>query len=84
MSVIVHFCWLHSYLCLKYDVSEVAVFTISSGAVHSNVLFAPVFFTQLPMRRMRICFTGVFFLFFFSVRHKIPDNRSREQLNGFS
>jgi len=39
--------------------------------------------TQPPMRRMRICFTDVFFVFF-SVRHKIPDNRSRERLNGFS
>ena len=38
-------------------------------------------FTQPPMRRMRrpICFTDVF-----SVSDKIPDNRSREQLNGFS
>jgi len=41
------------------------------------------FFTQPPMRRMRICFTDVFFCFF-SVHHKIPDNRSRERLNGFS
>jgi len=42
------------------------------------------------MRRMRICFrpTDVFFCFlffvFFLVRQKIPDNRSRERLNGFS
>ena len=50
-------------------------------------------FTQPPMRRMRICFTDVFFLssvsfcflLFPSVK-KIPDNRSREseRLNGFS
>jgi len=43
------------------------------------------------MRQIRICFTDVFlaffvFLFFFvfSVRHKIPDNRSRERLYGVS
>jgi len=43
---------------------------------------AQQYFTQPPMRRMRICFTDVFFVFF-SVRHK-KDNRSRERLNGFS
>jgi len=42
------------------------------------------------MRRMRICFTDVFFVFFafcsllFLFATKIPDNRSRERLNGFS
>ena len=46
------------------------------------------------MRRMRICFTDVFFCFlfvfllfvfcFFPFATKIPDNRSRERLNGFS
>jgi len=29
-------------------------------------------------------FFSVSFLFFFSVRQKLPDNRSREWLNGFS
>jgi len=37
---------------------------------------------------MRICFKDVFFLFFcfllFPSATKIPDNRSREQVNGFS
>ena len=45
-------------------------------------------FTQPPMRRMRICFTDFFFVFclflFFPSVTKIPDNRSRERLNGFS
>jgi len=37
------------------------------------------------MRRMRICFTDVFFVFLpFPFAIKIPDNRSRERLNGFS
>ena len=44
-----------------------------------------IFFTQPPMRRMRICFTDVFFVFLpFPFATKIPDNRSRERLNGFS
>jgi len=30
------------------------------------------------------CFFSVFFLFFFPSVTKIPDNRSRERLNGFS
>jgi len=35
---------------------------------------------------VRICFTNVFFLYFlfFSVHHKIPDNRFRKRMNGFS
>jgi len=42
-------------------------------------------FTQLPMRRMRICFTDVFFCFLpFPFATKIPDNRSWERLNGYS
>jgi len=43
-------------------------------------------FMQPPMKRMRICFTDVFFCFFlfFPSVTKIPDNRSRERLNGFS
>jgi len=48
-------------------------------------------FTQPPMRRMRMCFTDVFlfcffssFFSFFPSATKIPDNRSRERLNGFS
>jgi len=45
-------------------------------------------FTQPPMRRMRLCFTDVFFVFFsfllFPFATKMPDNRSRERLNGFS
>jgi len=42
-----------------------------------------VLFTQPPMKRMCICFTGVFFWFFLlfpSATKK--DNRSRERLNG--
>jgi len=44
-------------------------------------------FMQPPMRRMYICFTDVFFGFFsvfFPFATKIPDNCSRERLNGFS
>jgi len=48
-------------------------------------------FTQPPMRPMRICFTYIFLFFFlfcffrfFPFATKIPDNRSRERLNGFS
>ena len=42
-------------------------------------------FMQLPMRPMRMCFTGVFFCFLlFPSATKIPDNHSRELLNGFS
>jgi len=40
--------------------------------------------TQPPMRRMRIYVLQMFFLFFFRPSQKIPDNRSRERLNGFS
>jgi len=57
------------------------------AAVDAVLIYAEsVRYFLLPMRRMRICFTDVFFLFFcfFSVRHKIPDSCSRERLNGFS
>jgi len=58
-----------------------------------SFVFSPVsFFTQPPMRRMRICFTDfflfffVFFVFFvfFPSATKKTDNRSPERLNGFS
>jgi len=55
----------------------------STAAIRTLLLLH--LFTQPPMRRMRICYTDVFFCFLlFPFAKKIPDNRSRERLNGFS
>ena len=74
------------------DISD-ALQRMMTGLVNTGLNTAGSF-TQPPMRRMRICFTNGFFsvffsvsfsfFFVFSVRQKIPDNRSRERLNRFS
>ena len=65
--------------------------SISSPNVGYTFNVSMCLFTQPPTRRMRICFTDVFLFFFafcsfllFPFATKIPDNRSRERLNGFS
>jgi len=71
--------------CCNVHLFESLYSTVTIALYNTIVTEPGAYFTQPPMMRMRICFRDFFLFFpFFSVRHKIPDNRSRERLNGFS